>query len=214
MERYAGAFARFEQPELVARTLKLIAEDFFPFHSLGQLLATMFLQSRTQAAVWEWLKEHWAFIQERAAMFTPFIVQFSGNLPASLRSDVAAFWDSHLHGEFAGPCARALEQIDQNADLQARTKDGLTTYFRGLDSATGAGAAAPAPTSAPPTSPSAAPSSGPSPDPVPDARASVAAAPAPAAASTAPAARASASPEPQPARGLWGWLRGLFRSRG
>jgi puromycin-sensitive aminopeptidase len=214
VERYAGAFARFEQPELVMRTLKLMAEDFFPFHSLGQLLATLLVQSRTQAAAWEWVKEHWAFIQERAPMFVPFIVQFSGNLPASLRSDVAAFWDTHLQGEFAGPYARALEQIDQNADLQARTKDGLIAYFDPLGPAVGTGEAAPTsspPT--PPTSPSAAPSSGPSPDHAPDASASVAAAPAAGPPTAAPAAHAGAAAEPQPARGLWGWLRGLFGSR-
>ena len=212
VERYADVFARFQQPELVARTLKLMEGDTFPLHSVAPLMATLLVQPRTQAAAWEWVKEHWAFIQERAPMWTPFIVQFSGNLSASLRSDVAAFWDTHLHGEFAGPYARALEQIDQNADLQARTEDGLTAYFRALDPAASAGEAAPAPASVPPTSPSAARPSGPSPDPVPDARASAAAAGA--AALTAPAAGASVSPAPQPARGLWGWLRGLFGSRG
>jgi hypothetical protein len=42
---------------------------------------------------------------------------------------VVAFWEAQLKGEFAGPFARALEQMDQNAELRARTRGDLLAYF-------------------------------------------------------------------------------------
>ena len=39
--------------------------------------------------------------------------------------------DAHLHGEYAVPYARALEQMDQTAELKARIQGGLTAWFQG-----------------------------------------------------------------------------------
>jgi len=130
--RYAGTFAVFEPAELTQRTFDLMSqgEETFPFQTQLQLMGGMLFQPRTQAASWSYIKDHWDFIQQRAPFVSPFIVEFSGILPASMRADVVAFWDSHLNGEYAGPYARALEQIDQNAELQARTRGDLLAYFK------------------------------------------------------------------------------------
>jgi puromycin-sensitive aminopeptidase len=208
VERYMGVFARFQQPELVARTFELLQSDFFSFQGLTQVAAAMLVEPRTQVAAWEFLKRFWPYIEQLAPAVMPFAVQLSGNLPVSLRADVVAFWDANLHGEFAGPYARALEQIDQNADIQARTKDDLIAYFRKSTTAgentqaAGAVEAAPAPPAPAPTSTAA-------PGVTPDPSASEAAAP------TVPAAAPSApSSERTAPRGLSAWLRSLFGSRG
>jgi len=195
VERYAVVFARFQQPDLVARTFTLVEEDFFPFQSLAGIVATMLAEPPTQAAAWEFLKGYWPRIQERAPFVAPFVVQFTGNLPGALRADVAAFWEANLHGEFAGPFARALEQIDQSAEVRARTRDDLLAYFRAPANDAGA-----APTTN--TGQAATPSPPP---------------PAPTQQATATTATSSASASPQPAEskaagGLSGWLRGVFRS--
>lgn len=131
VERYAGTFALFEPMDLSARTFDLMAqgEDTFPFQTQLRLMLTMLRRARTQVAAWDFIKSRWDFIQQRAPFLAPALVEFSGVLSASLRADAVAFWDAQLHGEYAGPYARALEQIDQNAELRARTRGDLIAYF-------------------------------------------------------------------------------------
>ncbi|HEU5346295.1 MAG TPA: M1 family metallopeptidase [Ktedonobacterales bacterium] len=131
VERYANTFALFEPPELTNRTFELMAqgEETFPFQTQIRLMAVTLMQPRTQAASWSYIKDHWGVIQQRAPFITPAVVEFSGVLPETMRADVVAFWDAHLNGEYAGPYARALEQIDQSAELRARTRPALLAYF-------------------------------------------------------------------------------------
>jgi hypothetical protein len=190
VERYANAFARFEQPELVARTQGLMDEGAFSLQMIAQLTQQLMFQRKTQGAGWEYIKSHWDEIQQRAPFWTPDIVQASGELPAVLRADVVAFWEANLHGEFAGPVARALEQIDQTAELQARTRDGLLAYFAQVTPTT----------SASPTTPAAAPS-----EPAPSASVEPLA-------PSAPSQQGNAiTPSSDDAGERPGWLQRLFR---
>ncbi|HEX8994452.1 MAG TPA: M1 family metallopeptidase, partial [Ktedonobacterales bacterium] len=127
VERYGGTFAIFEPTELTTRTIDLMrqGEDTFPFQTQLRLMVTLLQQARTQVAGWEFIKSRWDYIQQRAPFLSPRLVEFSGVLSADLRADVVAFWDANLHGEFAGPYARALEMIDQTAELRARTRGDL-----------------------------------------------------------------------------------------
>ncbi len=131
VERYAGTFAVFEPADLTARTFDLMAqgEDPFPFQTQFRLMAALLSRPRTQAAAWDYVKRHWDYIQQRAPFLTPNMVEFSGALPETLRDDVVAFWNAQLQGEFAGPFARALERMDQNAELRSRTRGDLLAYF-------------------------------------------------------------------------------------
>jgi hypothetical protein len=131
VERYVGTFALFEPTELTARTFSLMdqGEDIFPFQSQLRLMFMLLTQTRTQAAAWDNVKAHWDFVQQRAPFLTPRMVELSGVLPETMRADVVAFWEAQLKGEFAGPFARALEQMDQNAELRARTRGDLLAYF-------------------------------------------------------------------------------------
>ncbi len=129
VERYAGIFGRFQQPELAARTIGLLEGDTFPFQAMTQNMATMLSQRPTQRLAWDFLKAQWPVFQQRAPFITPFIVEFSGSLPPSMREEVVAFWDATLHGEHAGPYGRALERMDESAKLLSRTREGLTSYF-------------------------------------------------------------------------------------
>ncbi|HEX8733225.1 MAG TPA: M1 family aminopeptidase [Ktedonobacterales bacterium] len=131
IQRYATSFAFFTPDALVERTFGLMraGEETFPFQSQLPLMAIMLGQRATQADAWQFIKSRWDFIQTRAHFLAPMLVEFSGVLPAELRADMVAFWDEQLHGEYAGPYARALEQIDQTAELRARTKADLLAYF-------------------------------------------------------------------------------------
>ncbi|HLJ82463.1 MAG TPA: ERAP1-like C-terminal domain-containing protein, partial [Ktedonobacterales bacterium] len=130
VDRYLNSFGRFQPQELVARALQLLDEGIVQLPNWPNILVPLLTEPRSQATGWEFLKAHWDFIAERARFFIPPMVSFTGQLSASLRGDVVAFFDTHLHGEFAVPYARALEQIDQLAELKARTRNDLIAWFR------------------------------------------------------------------------------------
>ena len=130
VDRYLASFGRFQQPELAARALKLLDEGTIQLPNWLDVLVPLTIEPRTQAVGWAFLKAHWNFIAERAGFFVPPLVSFTGQLSPSLRGDIVAFLDAHLHGEFSVPYARALEQIDQTAELQARTRADLTAWFK------------------------------------------------------------------------------------
>ncbi len=129
-DRYVNSFPRFERPELVARTFALIDAGIFPFQSIASIMSQLMYQPATQVAAWAWLKAHWAYLEQQAQGILPFVVRVTGQLPASLRDDITSFLTEHLHGELASSQAQALEQIDQTAELKARTRDGLLAWFR------------------------------------------------------------------------------------
>lgn len=131
VERYAGTFALFEPADLTARTVELMGqgEDTFPFQTQLRLIFGLMMQPSKQTIGWSYVTSHWDYIQQRAPFLTPRLVEFSGVLPESMRAEVVAFWDAQLKGEFAGPYARALEQMDQNAELRRRTRGDLLAYF-------------------------------------------------------------------------------------
>jgi hypothetical protein len=116
---------------MVQRTLEWIDAGIFPFQHVITLVAIMTARRRTQVAMWDWMKAHWDFLVHDAASLLPRIVQATGQLPAELRPDLVAFYDEHLHGELQASVAQALEQIDQTAELKARTRDGLLVWFKG-----------------------------------------------------------------------------------
>jgi hypothetical protein len=114
---------------------------------------------------------------------------------------VTAFWEANLHGEYANAVARALEQMDQRAEFQARTQGDLIVYFSSRELAAATSPAAPASTA----------DSGAVPAPSSEAPSTVA--PSSALSSAEPTSQMSGSPPPQSARVRGGWLRRVFDSR-
>ena len=131
VERYLNSFGRFQQPELAQRALGLLDDGTIQLQSWPNVISPLTRDPRTQTISWEFLKAHWDFIAERAGFFVPPLVAFTGQLSPSLRGDLVAFMDEHLHGEYAVPYARALEQMDQTAELKARIQGGLIAWFQG-----------------------------------------------------------------------------------
>lgn len=133
VQRYASAFGCFQQPHLVSRTTMLLTEGAFPFQVMTRILQTMFVQPHTQVQAWEYIKAQWPVLRNLAPLMTPSIVQLTGNLAPGFRDDVATYWEKTLQGEHTGPLARALEQIDQSATIQALVEENLLAYFHALD---------------------------------------------------------------------------------
>ena len=129
-ERYLGTFPLFKQPELVARTLGLVDDGTVATENWGPLLGQMLVQRHAQDAAWQYVKAHWKDIEERLTFFVPVAVAYTGNLPISYKDDVTAFFTANLHGQFQNSLARAVAQMEQTAEVKARTRDELVAWFR------------------------------------------------------------------------------------
>ena len=127
-ERYLYSLAEFRPPELVARTLGLLEDGTVSLQSTGPLLRQMLRLHHAQRAAWDYIKAHWATLQD-VPMWAPFLVAASGQLPADLRGDLVAFYEAHLRGQAQHSYARALAEMDQWAEFRARTKDDLAAWF-------------------------------------------------------------------------------------
>lgn len=129
--RYLNSFAHIRDPALVRRALGLWEQGVLSQESVGPLLRLMLLRRHAQTPAWETLKARWRNVREELGdMWTGFLVEHTGHLPPALRADVVAFYDANLEGVAQQSYARALEMMDQKAELQARVHGELVAWMR------------------------------------------------------------------------------------
>jgi hypothetical protein len=128
--RYLYSFPKFEAPELVEATLGLLDDGTVPQEAIGRELRLMLSQPHTKVPAWNYIKSHWEKIRNLSDMWVSFLVEATGQLPASLRADVVAFYGEHLQGVAEMSYARALETLDQMAEFKARTRDDMIGWFK------------------------------------------------------------------------------------
>jgi puromycin-sensitive aminopeptidase len=129
-DRYLYSLPHFEAPELVESILTLLDDGTIPQEAIGRELRVMFYLPHSREAAWGYIKSRWPTIRNLGDMWTGSLVEASGQLPASLRSDMVSFYDEHLQGVAEMSYARALENLDQLAEFKARTKDDLVAWFQ------------------------------------------------------------------------------------
>ncbi|HYO50217.1 MAG TPA: M1 family aminopeptidase, partial [Chloroflexia bacterium] len=128
--RYLNSFAFFQAGEQVGQTLQLIEDKTLPQESVMPLLSQMLGKRHAQLAAWGYMKEHWASIKELGGIGLGGLVESTGQLPASVRGDLSAFFDANLHGEAQMSYERALEAMDQLAELKTRTRGDLLAWLK------------------------------------------------------------------------------------
>lgn len=126
--RYLYSFPSFRAPELVAQTLSLLDEGIAPKEAMGQLLGRMFNARHSQIAAWIYFKTNWSTIKEMG-MGMSGLIEYAGQLPSSMRADLAAFGEANVKGEADMAYAKALETMDLLAEFQARVKDDLIQWL-------------------------------------------------------------------------------------
>ncbi len=130
--RYLYALTAFEAPDLVRRALDLVFKgDVVPQEQIGIVLQQMLGQRAAREATWQALKANWKALRERVgAMGISRLVRATAGLPASLRSDVAAFFAANPVDEAKRALAQALESLDLDEELRAREAGRLTEWLR------------------------------------------------------------------------------------
>jgi hypothetical protein len=108
----------------------MIDEAVIPQEAILPLVRQMLGQRHARLAAWEYIKREWDKLQGIGQLAFGFLVEATGQLPASLRDDLVAFYDAHLNGMAPKSYARALEAMDQYAEFQARTRDDLVAWFK------------------------------------------------------------------------------------
>jgi hypothetical protein len=129
-DRYLQSLLEFRDVALVERTIDLLDRRVLPQESAGPLLMGMLGRRHAQRPAWDYIKSHWAAIQQIGSFLTPYLVETSGQLPIELRDDIVAFYDTHLNGVAQKSYARALETMDQAAEFKARTREDLIGWFK------------------------------------------------------------------------------------
>jgi puromycin-sensitive aminopeptidase len=129
--RYLNSFPAFRPPELVRRIFDLMDEKIVPQEAVGPLLRQMLVQAHTQVAAWEYIQKNWYDLRTILGdSWIGSLVEASGQLPASLREQVTAFYDKNLGGIAQMSYARAMEVMDQLAEFKERTRDDMLAWFK------------------------------------------------------------------------------------
>ena len=129
--RYLASFAHFRDPALVRRALGLWEEGVLSQEAVGPLLRLMLTRRHAQTHAWETMQARWSHVRGQLGdMWTGFLVEHTGHLPPALRPRLVAFYDANLKGVAQQSYARALEMMDQKAELQARVGADLAAWMR------------------------------------------------------------------------------------
>ncbi|MEO6457463.1 MAG: M1 family metallopeptidase, partial [Chloroflexia bacterium] len=128
--RYLNSLSNFRKPELVKKVFKLLDDNVLPQESRGPILRTMLAETYSQEEAWDYLKRNWVSLRSLGDMWTNFLVESTGNLPASKRGDMVKFYDKTLDGVAEKSYARALEMLDQYEEFKTRTKADLVGWFK------------------------------------------------------------------------------------
>lgn len=128
-DRYLYSFASFQQPELVGQTLRLMEDRTIPQEGVMPMLRNMLGQRHSQGQAWDFMRSHWDYVLTLGTLSIPSLVSASGNLPASRRAEMVAFYDKNLNGMAEQSYARALETMDQLDEFSRRTRGDVVARF-------------------------------------------------------------------------------------
>ena len=131
--RYLHTLSVFRRPGLPERTLSLIEEGSIPQEALAQVLGQLLAYRHSQEAAWRFFCDRWNLLRERVGdMGLSRVVEAVGRLTARHREEIVRFFERNTPSGAERALMRALERMDQHAELSARVTPELLTYLRKL----------------------------------------------------------------------------------
>jgi len=131
VNRYLQSLSEFRDPELISQMLSLLDEGIIPSEATIPGLREMLKERHSQLVTWEYIKNNWEKINKIGMGGSP-LIKYAGNLPYSMRSDFVEFCDAHVKGVSDMSYAQGLETMDQLAEFQDRTRNGLTEWLTNI----------------------------------------------------------------------------------
>lgn len=131
INRYLKSLSEFRDPELISQMLSLLDEGIIPSEFTIPGLREMLKERHSQLVTWEYIKNNWEKINKIGMGGSP-LIKYAGNLPYSTRNDFVEFCETHVKGVADMSYAQALETMDQLAEFQDRTRDGLTEWLTNI----------------------------------------------------------------------------------
>lgn len=131
VDRYLGALAAFREDDLVRRVLAKLDEGLVPNQSIGVLLSSMLVDHHGQTIVWEHIESRIKDLRAQVGdSWIARIVEVAGALPVSYRERVVRFKEEHLQGVADQSYARAVDRMDERAELEVRVLPDLVSWAR------------------------------------------------------------------------------------
>lgn len=132
----AGALCAFRQPELIQRSLSLIASSDVRLQDVVSWVSFIFQNPFAREAAWKWLKDQWPWLSEK---FGSDVMTFSafpkivGRSFASkqMQLDYQQFFNGVYHEGIDLPIAQGLESLTWQTAWRERDQEALLEYFRG-----------------------------------------------------------------------------------
>jgi len=131
VQRYLNTLIEFRDPALVRRVLDRVTSGELPLEGAGPILRIALTKHHSNVEAWRHVQAHWQFVRERLGdQWTGFIIERAGNLPTELRAEVKRFFDANVSGVADQTAARALETLEQRAQVEPRLRKELSSWFR------------------------------------------------------------------------------------
>jgi aminopeptidase N len=129
--RFQFALAEFRNPELCARTLRLLLEPEVRTQDVVALLSRLLANPVARTHAWEFVQKRWKKLSERIPpASTGALVSALPVLGAEHRAEVVAFFRAHPLPAARRSLRQALERFALDAELLRRTRAELRAWLR------------------------------------------------------------------------------------
>ncbi|MBI4818160.1 MAG: M1 family metallopeptidase [Deltaproteobacteria bacterium] len=130
--RYLYTLGEFHSDELVTRTLGHLEDGTIAQESVGVVLGQLLASRHAEVLAWAHTKSRWADLRKRVGdMGLSRLVEAVGALSPKYRADIVSFFETNPPAGAERALARALQRMDEGADLARRVTPSLLTRFGG-----------------------------------------------------------------------------------
>lgn len=128
--RYLMALSAVEKPTQIKKVLSYCLNGTIPQDQLRSILIPMLAHRKSQLIAWDFLRKYWNSLAPKiGSMGIVRVVEATGALPGSQKSNVRRFFTQHPVEEAKRALQKAIEAIELRAELEKRETKGLSRWL-------------------------------------------------------------------------------------